>query len=100
MQELPSSLRRVCVQLCRLLDECLERRLVYLVSFVEIDRTPGAAFETGVEELFRVLQASTFGECQLDRLLVCLSRADDSAMRPHGPTPLPFLDDRGVGLFD
>src|SRR5678816_3046086 len=37
-------------------NERLQRRLVDLLALVEVDRAPGVALETGIEELRRVFQ--------------------------------------------
>src|SRR5437867_2397736 len=68
---------------------------------MEIDGPPGVAVEAGVEEACRVLQRGAFGEGHLHDILVRLTGADYSGVRPHrNPSPLPLLDDFGVGLLD
>src|SRR5436190_8404024 len=75
---------------------------------MEIDSAPDVAFEAGVEEARRVLERGALGEGQLDRLLVRLTGADDSVVRPDWDSrhrirrlpPFPLLDDLGVGLAD
>src|SRR5438876_1633831 len=68
---------------------------------MEIDGTPGVAFEAGVEEAARVLQRGALGEGHLHDILVRLTGADHSGVRPHrNPSPLPLLDHFGVGLLD
>src|SRR5215210_6517321 len=68
---------------------------------MEIDGTPGVAFEAGVEEACRVLQRGALGEGHLHDILVRLTGADRSGVRPHrNPSPLPLLDHFGVGLLD
>src|SRR5258708_18931663 len=68
---------------------------------MEIDGTPGVAFEAGVEEACRVLQRGALGEGHLHDILVRLTGADYSGVRPHrNPPPLPLLDRFGVGLLD
>src|SRR5258708_6797853 len=68
---------------------------------MEIDGTPGVAFEAGVEEACRVLQRGALGEGHLHDILVRLTGADYSDVRPHrNPSPLPLLDHFGVGLLD
>src|SRR5262249_37082774 len=72
-----------------------------LVAVVEIDGTPGVAFEAGVEEARRVLQRSALGEGHLHDILVRLAGADHSGVRPHrNPSPLPLLDHIGNGLLN
>ena len=81
-------------------DESLEGGVVNFVAFVQVDGTPGVAFKAGVEELRRIPQLSTLGECQLDHVLVCLARADQPVVRPHrNASPLPLFGNPGVGLF-
>src|SRR6185295_12169615 len=72
--------------------QCLQSRLVDLLALAEVDRAPGVAFETGIEEARRVLQRRASGERQLDGALVGLAGADDSVMRPHRDAPLPRFD--------
>src|SRR5437899_11337721 len=68
---------------------------------MEIDGAPGVAFEAGVEEAGRVLQRGALREGHLYDILVSLTGADDSCVRPHrNPSPLPLLDHFGVGLLD
>src|SRR5688572_31493125 len=82
-------------------NERLQRLFIDLVALVEIDGTPGVAFEAGVEEAGRVLQRGALGEGHLHDSLVRLAGADDSGMRPHrNPSPLPLLHHFGVGLLD
>src|SRR5438105_12214159 len=82
-------------------NERLQRLFINLVALMEIDGTPGVAFEAGVEEAGRVLQRGALGEGHLHDLLVRLTGADDSGVLPHrNPSPLPLLDHFGVGLLD
>src|SRR5437773_5330304 len=82
-------------------NERLQRLCINLVALMEIDGTPGVAFEAGVEEARRVLQRGALGEGQLHGALVRLTGADDSGVLPHrDPSPLPLLDHLGVGLLD
>src|SRR5262245_11306000 len=68
---------------------------------MEIDGTPGVAFEAGVEEARRVLQRGALGEGHLHDIRVCLTGTDHSGVRPNGnPSPLPLLDHFGVGTLD
>src|SRR5262249_41427497 len=75
---------------------------------MEIDGTPGVAFEARVEEAGRVLERGALGESQLHDILVRLTGADDSGVRPHRDpqhrvrrlSPFHLLDHFGVGLFD
>src|SRR6267142_4898601 len=68
---------------------------------MEIDGTPGVAFEAGVEEACRVLQRGALGEGHLHDMLVRLTGADHSGVRPYrNPSPLPLLDHLRVGLLD
>src|ERR1700716_363074 len=82
-------------------NERLQRLFINLVALMEIDGTPGVAFEAGVEEARRVLQRGALGEGHLHDILVRLTGADYSGVRPHrNPSPLPLLDHFGVGLLD
>src|ERR1700716_1502697 len=82
-------------------NERLQRLFINLVALMEIDGTPGVAFEAGVEEARRVLQRGALGEGHLHDILVRLTGADDSGVRPYrNPSPLPLLDHFGVGLLD
>src|ERR1700733_319975 len=68
---------------------------------MDIDGAPDLAFKAGVEQTCGVLERSALGECQLHDALVRLAGADHSIMIPNrNASPLPFLDDFGVGLFD
>src|SRR4030095_583018 len=81
-------------------DEPLQRRLVDLLALVEVDGAPCVSLEARVEETRRVLQRRPFGEGHLQDALVGLARADDAVVRPHRhPSPLPLLDDVGVGFL-
>src|SRR5436190_3584939 len=82
-------------------NESLQRLLVYLLALVEVDGTPCVPVKTGVEEARRILQSRPFGEGHLHDVLVSLARADQSVVRPHrNPSPLPLLDDFGIGFLD
>ena len=82
-------------------NESLQRLLVYLRAVVEVDGTPCVPVKTGVEEARRILQSRPFGEGQLHDVLVSLAGADNAVVLPHrNPSPLPFLDDFGIGFFD
>ena len=57
--------------------------------------------ETGVEETRRILQSRPLSEGHLHDVLVGLACANDSVVLPHrNPSPVPFLDDFGIGLPD
>src|ERR1051326_8538176 len=82
-------------------NESLQRFLVYLLALVEVDGTPCVPVKTGVEESRRILQSRPFGEGHLHDVLVSLSCADQSVVRPHrNSSPLPLLDDLGIGFLD
>src|SRR5262249_10551222 len=82
-------------------NESLQRLLVYLLAFVEVDGTSCVPVKTGVEEARRILQSRPFGEGHLHDVLVSLAGADQSVVRPYrNPSPLPLLDDFGIGLLD
>src|SRR5258705_2104974 len=82
-------------------NERLQRLFINLVALMEIDGTPGVAFEAGVEEACRVLQRGALGEGHLHDVLIRLTGADDTRVRPNrNPSPLPLLDHCGVGLLD
>src|SRR3954451_19742940 len=82
-------------------NESLQRLLIYLLALVEVDGTPCVPVKTGVEEARRILQSRPFGEGHLHDVLVSLACADQSVVRPHrNPSPLPLLDDFGIGFLD
>src|SRR5262249_44982845 len=56
---------------------------VDLVAVMDIDGTPGVAFEAGVEGAPGVLERGAPGEGQLHDALVRLAGPDDSGVRPH-----------------
>src|SRR5205807_8032135 len=90
-----------CVQCHGGANERLQRLFIKLLALMEIDGTPGVAFEAGVEEAARVLQRGALGKGHLHHSLVRLTGADHSGVRPHrNPSPLPLLDHFGVGLLD
>ena len=68
---------------------------------MEIDGTSGVAFQAGVEEAGRVRERGALREGHLHDILVRLTRADHSGVRPdRNLSPLPLLDHFGVGLLD
>src|SRR5258705_8316869 len=64
-------------------NERLQRLFINLVALMEIDGTPGVAFEAGVEEPCWVLERGALGEGQFHNGLVRLTGADNSGVRPH-----------------
>src|SRR5437588_4207106 len=64
-------------------DEILQRRLIDLVAFVDVDGAPDIPLEAGVEQTRRVFQRSSLGKSHLDGVLVRLAGTDDAAMGPH-----------------
>jgi hypothetical protein len=64
-------------------NERLQRLFIDLVALMEIDGTPGVAFEAGVEEAARVLERGVLGEGQLHDGLVRLAGADDAGVLPE-----------------
>src|SRR5918998_6160289 len=87
------------VQRDRGADEILQRVLVHLVALVEVDGAARVPLEAGVEEARGILQRRSLGERHLHDALVGLAGADDSVVLPHrDASPLPLLDDFGVGL--
>src|SRR5260370_29022032 len=90
-----------CVQCHGGANERLQRLFINLVALMQIDGTPGIAFEAGVEEARSVLQRGALGEGQFYDSLVRLTGADDAGVLPHrNSSPLPLLDHFGVGLLD
>src|SRR5262249_20345774 len=82
-------------------NQSLESLRVNLVAFVKIDGAPGVAFQDRVEKARRVIQRRALGEGHLHRVLVGIRGADQPIVRPRGtPSPLPLIDDLGVGLLD
>src|SRR5262249_54419726 len=82
-------------------NESLQCLLVYLLALVKVDGTPCVPLKAGVEEARRILQSRAFGEGHLHDVLVSLACADQPVVRPHrNPSPLPLLDDFGIGLLD
>src|SRR3989441_9668519 len=78
----------------RLTNERLERGLVNLFSFVDVDRAACVSVETRVEETGRILQRRALEEGKLHDILVGFASADDGVVRPNRSAhPLPLLDD-------
>src|SRR5262245_59466233 len=68
---------------------------------MEIDGTPGVAFEAGVEEARGVLQPGPLREGHLHDRLLRLAVENQSSWTPTCNSPqLPLLDHFGVGLHD
>ena len=63
--------------------ERLQGLLIDTLALVEVDCTPGVAFEAGVEEAGRVFQRGAPGEGQLRDIPVRLTGANDTGVRPH-----------------
>src|SRR5256714_6717587 len=90
----------------RLANERLERGLVNVFSFVDVDRAAYVSVETRVEETGRILQRRALRESQLHDILVRFASADDAVVRPNRSAgfrwfdPLPLLDDLRVCLLD
>ena len=70
-------------------NKILQRRLIHLLTFVDIDRTPDIPVKAGVEQTGRILQRSSLGKRQLHDILVRLSRAHNAACDQTG-VPLHF----------
>ena len=68
------------VQRNRLANERLERGIVELRAFGNIDRAPGTSRQAGVEQTRRVFERCAARKRQLDLVLVALARADDPGM--------------------
>ena len=87
-------------------DEFLQRGVVDLVLFPDVDGAPDLPLEAGVEQARRIPQRSALEERQLDDGLVGLAGADAPVAGPdrrsgtRGFRPLPLLDDLGIGLPD
>src|SRR5687767_101556 len=82
----------------RLANERLERGLVNVFSFVDVDRATYVSVETRVEETGRILQRRALREGQLHDILIGFAGADDAVVRPNWCAgfgwfdPLPLLD--------
>src|SRR5215469_1987368 len=82
-------------------NERLQRLLVYRLALAEVDGTPRVPLETRVEEARRILQSRPLGEGHLHDVLVGLTGADQSLVRPHWhASPFPLLDDFRIGFLD
>src|SRR5690349_4851548 len=68
-------------------NEFLERGLVNLVSFMDVDGAADVAVKAGVEKTRRVLQRSALEKGELHDLLVGLAGADASVVRPDRSSP-------------
>src|SRR5947209_19680832 len=96
------ALRSICrtVEGDRLANERLERGLVDVFSFVDVDRAAYVSVETRVEETGRILQRRALGEGQLHDILVGFARADDAVVRPNRGARFGWFDrseERRVG---
>src|SRR5690348_10499962 len=73
-------------------DQRLERFLVDLVAFMEVDGAPGAAGEAGVEQARGIGQSGALREGHLHSILVSLAGEENAVMIPGGDAPpFPFL---------
>src|SRR5215469_2255927 len=82
-------------------NESLQGLFVDIVAFVEVDGAPRISLEARVEKARRIFQGRALGERHFHDVLVSLAGADQSVVRPHrNASPLPLLDDFGIGLFD
>src|SRR5215510_10599891 len=87
-------------------NEGLERGLVNVFSFVDVDRAAYVSVEARVEETGRIFQRCALGEGQLHDILIGFASADDAVVGPNGGAgfgwfdPLPLLDDVRVGFLD
>src|SRR5688572_21628246 len=68
----------------RFLHQRLERRLVDLLAFADVEAAPHVALEARGEELLRVLERRALREGELHVGLVGLAGADDAVVRPDG----------------
>src|SRR4051812_11118158 len=88
-------------------DKGLERLLIDLVAFVEIDGAPHIAVEAGVEEARRVCKRGAIREGELHLVLVGLAGAEDAVVLPHRHAqrvrrlrPFQGFDHFGIGFVD
>src|SRR5262245_59170349 len=82
-------------------DQSLERSLIDLVTFAEIDRSPRVAFEARVEKLPGIPQLGALEEGDLHDALVAFAGADRPVVRPHGNSPpFPLLHHSRDRLLD
>src|SRR5512139_2772479 len=75
-------------------------RFIDLATFGKVDGAPYVALQARIEEAGGIRYRGSLREGELDRLIVGLPGADDSAARPDGSVPLPFLRDRRIGSGD
>ncbi len=61
----------------------LQRRFIDLVALVEIDCTPGVAFEAGVEEARGSSSEAPLAKVIFTTFLYVPAGADDAGVRPH-----------------
>src|SRR5437868_5657229 len=90
----------------RLANERLERGLVNLFSFVDVDRAAYVSVEARVEETGRIFQRRALGEGKLHDPLIGFAGADNAVVRPNRGAgfgwfdPLPLLDDVRVCFLE
>lgn len=73
---------------------------VHLVALMKVNRASCFTFEARVEEVFGIFQRGSLGESHFYDVLVRLTSADQSIVRPHRNSPFPFFNDFGIGLLD
>ena len=61
-------------------NQILQRRLINLLPFVDVNRPPHIPFQARIKQPRRILQRSSLGKRHLHNVLVRLSRAHDAAM--------------------
>src|SRR5262245_6655037 len=84
----------------RCANQSLQRLLIELLAFTEVDRTPRISLHSRVAKPGRILDRRALGEGHLHDALVGLAGTYDSVVRPHRDAPLPFLDDLRIGFLD
>ena len=78
-------------------NERLQRLFINLVALMEIDGTPGVAFEAGIEEGLKGPPTRPFAKVIFTTFLY-VSSVQMIPVRPHrNPSPLPLLDRFGSG---
>jgi hypothetical protein len=82
-------------------DEIFQSGLIDFVPLVKINRPPSVTVKAVVEDLIRIWQACALRKGHFHLILVSVSHADESIVRPARTAhPFPFLDNLRVRFMN